>query len=343
MCLLWLNYIINNFNMKKLLLLSVLFLWCCEKTDKTNSVAQNSTVEKVSKPKSEDHSQIIYNFYKEYFANGKNSEQILEKYTTKQLRQILNAYTSDGENLVLDYDPFIDGQDYDEETLIKTLKVKPLVGNLYQADFCLFPDKNSHDNHRTVTYKLVPEDGKMKIAEIPSDAVLKDLKYIDNNPQNNRAAIDAAIRFGKWYLHNRSNFFDTVRGGMSEPSENPANYYVDFVKVDKEIAFIRRINLFTENFLKNYYENYKIGEENFRKHPANDGTPEGFDADYFFRTQEDFEPDLKKIDKIQYQAIPFNNNQIFLKFRLLTTGIDYLWTMKNENGWKIDQVNREDN
>lgn len=324
--------------MKTYHFLFLLLLISCHNTDKTVSVKEKPKAQKVPALKTEDASQIIFNFYKEYFGE-ETGENSLQKYITKQLYDIVTVY--EGDNSIFEYNVFIKAQDYDYKILMKTLKVKRAGENFYKADFQLFPDKNAADKYRSITYKLVSEDGRIKIAEVPSDAVLKDLKYVseEENAQHMKAAMQTAIKFIKYYEQSYSipALFDPIKGGPDEEDHHPKNYSVDFAEVDKEMSYFRKKGFFTEDFLRKYYDYYKKADENFKKNPMNDGPPQGFEADYFFRTQESFMEDLRGVNQLGFSSVSLNPTKLYLMFSLKCCG-NYVWTMKNENGWKIDDV-----
>lgn len=61
----------------------------------------------------------IKNFYFSVYGNDENNEGQKKKYLSERVLKRIDSLTFDSENLVLDYDPFINGQDYDGKTLKK--------------------------------------------------------------------------------------------------------------------------------------------------------------------------------------------------------------------------------
>lgn len=82
----------------------------------------------------------------------------------------LNDKTPEGEIGCIDFGPGIDAQDYDDETIKKTLKLSEDVKGdsaTVTATFTLFPDQ-SEEARREIRWVLAKEGGAWKIADIVS-------------------------------------------------------------------------------------------------------------------------------------------------------------------------------
>ena len=82
----------------------------------------------------------------------------------------LNDKMPEGEIGCIDFGPGIDAQDYDEDTIKKTLKLSEDVSGdtaTVTATFTLFPE-HSDDAKREMQWLLVNEGGTWKIADIVS-------------------------------------------------------------------------------------------------------------------------------------------------------------------------------
>jgi hypothetical protein len=82
----------------------------------------------------------------------------------------LNDKTPEGEMGCVDFGPGIDAQDYDDETIRKTLKLSEDVSGgqaTVTATFTLFPD-HSEEAKREIQWLMINEGGKWKIADIVS-------------------------------------------------------------------------------------------------------------------------------------------------------------------------------
>nr|WP_295462211.1 DUF3828 domain-containing protein [Mesorhizobium sp.] len=81
----------------------------------------------------------------------------------------LNDKMPEGEIGCIDFGPGIDGQDYDDATIKKTLKLAEEVSGdqaTVTAHFMLFPEGD--DAKREIQWLMVNEGGKWKIADIVS-------------------------------------------------------------------------------------------------------------------------------------------------------------------------------
>ncbi len=111
-------------------------------------------------------------FYGKFYSNDENyTQHDMSQYVSDLILEKIDSLSSDGENLVLDYNPFIQGQDFSGKSITKTLKIKPLgETNQFLVKFNLFDD----DNHETtIKYQLAKEKGgRIKIVNILSDSIL---------------------------------------------------------------------------------------------------------------------------------------------------------------------------
>ncbi|AZA89190.1 hypothetical protein EG343_00345 [Chryseobacterium nakagawai] len=160
-------------------------------------------------------------------------------------------------------------------------------------------------------------------------------KLQDNSP------IETVKLFVIWYRDHEDNLshFNTIKGGPQE-NDLPADYAVDFDQVNKEISFLKSSTFLSEKFLAAYQQNYIEGNEYFKKNPANDGPPHGFDYDYFFKTQDDYQSDLRDIKAIPFTAKQATPQISYVEFHLKNSGMTYRYTLsKNkDNHWQIDSI-----
>ncbi|SIT19151.1 hypothetical protein SAMN05421786_10848 [Chryseobacterium ureilyticum] len=175
---------------------------------------------------------------------------------------------------------------------------------------------------------------------IIQDTIKQQNTNLSHQETQDNSQIKTVKSFLKWYRDNEEKLynFNTIKGGILEQNETPANYYVDFDAVEKEIKFMESSNLFSQKFLSNYKQNYVKGDEHFKKDPANDGPPFGFDYDYFFKTQEDYQSDLKNIENITFTVKKINDQQYFVEFHLKNCGMTYQYTLSKKDQWQIDSI-----
>ncbi|WP_082498267.1 DUF3828 domain-containing protein [Chryseobacterium sp. Leaf180] len=128
-----------------------LLLSACKKETKTNGIAQVNDSLQI-KNNSEKAIATIKDFYFSVYGNDENNADQKKKYLSERVIKRIDSLTSDSENLILDYDPFINGQDYDGKTIKKTLQIEPLNDNEYRVSFFQFGQKN--EKRTTIDFLL---------------------------------------------------------------------------------------------------------------------------------------------------------------------------------------------
>ena len=109
-------------------------------------------------------------FYSSAYNDSVHSRKVLFKqYVSKQLLEKIDELSAD---MTLDYDPFIDGQDFFADVLNSTLKITPLENkNEYRCCFLLFG--NTYEKETCVDYLLEKDkDGHFVISKILNDDIL---------------------------------------------------------------------------------------------------------------------------------------------------------------------------
>lgn len=158
--------------------ITLLFVSCKNEAKNNNLDNTKPAVENLQKQNPNEVAQILKEFYTKFYGSEMplRDEQLLKKYVSLALINKINSLRQDDENLILDYDPFIQGQDYDNKTLLKTLEIKPLKKNdEYEVSFLQFGTEN--EKRATIIYQIFKEDGSYKINNIVSDEII--------NPQKN--------------------------------------------------------------------------------------------------------------------------------------------------------------
>ncbi|MGU3374989.1 hypothetical protein [Chryseobacterium sp. M5A1_1a] len=172
------------------------------------------------------------------------------------------------------------------------------------------------------------------------DSIKPQITAISVQKVQDSSQIETVKAFLKWYKENEDKLysFNSIKGGILTEADPPANYYVDFNQVEKEIKFLESNHLFSQKFLSVYKTKYVEGNEYFKKNPINDGPPFGFDYDYFFMTQDDYQSDLKNIDHIQFTVKPINEQSCNVEFHLKNCGMTYSYTLTKDDKWKIESI-----
>lgn len=146
----------------------VSFLIGCKQETKAGNILQTQDTLPIN-DNSEKAIETLKEFYLSVYGNDENNEYLKEKYLSKRLLKKIDSLTSNPEDLILDYDPFIKGQDYDGKIIKKTLDIKPLNNpNEYRVSFLLFSEKDERQINIDFLLKET-KDGSFLI-----DAILND-------------------------------------------------------------------------------------------------------------------------------------------------------------------------
>ena len=98
-----------------------------------------------------------------------NREVLFKQYVSKQLLEKIDELSAD---MTLDYDPFINGQDFFADVLNSTLKITPLENkNEYRCCFLLFGDTNEKETCIDLLLEK-DKDGHFVISKILNDDIL---------------------------------------------------------------------------------------------------------------------------------------------------------------------------
>ena len=138
------------------------FISCRDKKNANNVVAESTDIEVAIA--------TLKAFYSSAYNDSVHSRKVLFKqYVSKQLLEKIDELSAD---MTLDYDPFIDGQDFFADVLNSTLKITPLENkNEYRCCFLLFG--TTYAKETCVDYLLEKDkDGHFVISKILNDDIL---------------------------------------------------------------------------------------------------------------------------------------------------------------------------
>ena len=150
--------------MKRIIIIFILiaFISCRDKKNANNAAAESTDTEVAIATLKAFYSSV-------YNGSLDNREVLFKQYVSKQLLEKIDELSAD---MTLDYDPFIDGQDFFADVLNSTLKITPLENkNEYRCCFLLFGDTNEKET--CVDYLLEKDkDGYFVISKILNDDIL---------------------------------------------------------------------------------------------------------------------------------------------------------------------------
>ena len=150
--------------MKRIIIIFILiaFISCRDKKNANNAAAESTDTEVAIATLKAFYSSV-------YNGSLDNREVLFKQYVSKQLLEKIDELSAD---MTLDYDPFIDGQDFFADVLNSTLKITPLENkNEYRCCFLLFGDT---DEKETCIDLLLEKDkdGHFVISKILNDDIL---------------------------------------------------------------------------------------------------------------------------------------------------------------------------
>ena len=140
----------------------MVFISCRDKKNANNAAAESTDTEVAIATLKAFYSSV-------YNGSLDNQEVLFKQYVSKQLLEKIDELSAD---MTLDYDPFIDGQDFFADVLNSTLKITPLENkNEYRCCFLLFG--NTDEKETCVDYLLEKDkDGHFVISKILNDDIL---------------------------------------------------------------------------------------------------------------------------------------------------------------------------
>lgn len=166
------NQLYKQQKMKRSILIIILFFFIsCKQNAQTPDEKINST-DILEKDNDLDRKILcLKEFYSSVYGSDDNKEYLKEKYVSKRVLKRIDSLTG-GENLILDYDPFIQGQDYNSTSIKKTLKIVPLNNtNNFRVSFLLFGNKDEQRTNIDVALQK-NEKGNYLINSILNDEYL---------------------------------------------------------------------------------------------------------------------------------------------------------------------------
>ena len=159
--------------MKRIIIIFILiaFISCRDKKNANNAAAESTDTEVAIATLKAFYSSV-------YNGSLDNREVLFKQYVSKQLLEKIDELSAD---MTLDYDPFIDGQDFFADVLNSTLKITPLENkNEYRCCFLLFGDTNEKETCIDLLLEK-DKDGHFVISKILNDDILAGKKDVMPN------------------------------------------------------------------------------------------------------------------------------------------------------------------
>lgn len=213
--------------------------------------------------------EFLKEFYTKYYGEYRDRKG-LENYVSSRILNRMDSLSSE-ENLTLDYDPFIQGQDWDTNVLMKSLRINPLKNkNEYRVSFLLFEERDT-TNIELLLKKN--EKGKLLIYSILNDEYLN-FSYIEKN-ESKTELVSAKLIYEIKLIRNKWEEQGSISINVLDKKSGKSLYHTDF---HPEFLFSDN----TMNQTVNYFDNsmkFKEGIENYHSFII---------ADFNFDNLEDF-------------------------------------------------------
>ena len=178
------------------------FISCRDKKNANNVVAESTDTEVAIATLKAFYSSV-------YNGSLDNREVLFKQYVSKQLLEKIDELSAD---MTLDYDPFIDGQDFFADVLNSTLKITPLENkNEYRCCFLLFGDT---DEKETCIDLLLEKDkdGHFVISKILNDDILagkRDIMPSDDDSDLGKILFRKKVDINKDGIEDRFIVYDS--------------------------------------------------------------------------------------------------------------------------------------
>lgn len=190
---------------------------------------------------------MLNEFYSLFYFddNIKINQAKIKLFISEKLLNKMDSLRNDHDNIVLDYDPFIKGQDYNGESIKNTLKITPLKNkNQFRASFILFGNKN--EKRTNVDYLLIKnKQNKFVIGSIINDKYLNVIDLGNTSISNKKPIdvenIDLQIE-NKWIGIYKGSFLQ-----FKEEYNDPRSWSTVYVYITKDSLTYELHSLKEEN------------------------------------------------------------------------------------------------
>ncbi|ADV51245.1 DUF3828 domain-containing protein [Cellulophaga sp. E16_2] len=169
--------------------LLVMLISCKEENQNTGSTKNTTTQIDSVITNNKLGVDFLTEFYKKYYGEYRVREGI-EEYVSPRILKRMDSLTIE-DNLILDYNPFIYGQDWDENVLMKSIEIKPLKNkNEYRVSFFKF--ENNDEERTNIDFLLKNNrEGKLLIYSILNDEYLNFKKNANISHNKTKSIIDS--------------------------------------------------------------------------------------------------------------------------------------------------------
>lgn len=184
--------------MKKILyvlLINMFLLGCKQEIKATDTIQIYDSLQ--TKNDTEKASEFLKEFYFSVYGSDKNNEILKKKYLSERILKRINSLTSNENDLILDYDPFIQGQDFNSGSIKKTLKIVTLDNkDEFRISFLLLGSRGEKRTNIDVALQK-NGDGNYLINNILNDEYLNFRDDTSKKEQNGFYVLDSTNKHTK--------------------------------------------------------------------------------------------------------------------------------------------------
>lgn len=197
--------------------------------------------------------EFLKEFYTKYYGEYRDRKGI-ENYVSNRVLKRMDSLTNE-DNLILDYDPFIQGQDWDTNIFLRTLSIIPLKNkDEYRVSFLLF-EKRDTTNIDILLKKN--ENGKLMIYSILND---ENLNFSFKEKNERKLKVVSAMHIYELNLirnneEEQGSILINILDKTSGKSLYQTNFYPEFLFSDNTLN--QNVNYFESSAkIKEGIENY---------------------------------------------------------------------------------------
>ena len=203
--------------------LLALFIGCKQSNQNINSTKKEDLQKDLSIITNDKGVGFLKEFYTKYYGEYRDRRGI-ENYVSSRILMRMDSLTK-GDELILDYDPFIKGQDWDINILINSLEIKLLDDeNKYRVSF--FRNENNDEKTKIDFLLKNNSEGKLLIYSILND------KYLNFSSLNKIPINEKQNNFNDEWIGN----YDCNFLRMKEESADPRAYGMIYINIDNNEA-----------------------------------------------------------------------------------------------------------
>ena len=143
------------------------------------------------------------------------------------------------------------------------------------------------------------------------------------------------INFIKWYTQNIDSIYYKYKFVKLEKNKN---YRIDFNQVNAFLINLKKCNMLSDNYIKEFKNYFTRCDANFVNHPQFDDPPFGLDYDLVIKYN-DYDNVITNLNKSKIIIYHKNKNFIFIVLEFTKWDKNSFELIKQKNKWLINKIN----